>query len=255
MAESSPRVIVLGSGNVATSLGRAWEANGVVIAGFCNRRGIVPPGFTSTDAPCFKNPADIDVAADYALMAVRDEVIFDLIEQLPPHLTPVHFSGAQRNPEKGGVIWCAQSVQPNAPEHVGAIPMVVTANDEAEREALTALAGRISDELYPTTEEKRQKGHLTAVFAVNFTNHALAVAQELAKQAELPWDWFVPMIEAMSQGAIDGSAYDRQTGPGVRREEAIIRSQVKSLEAHPAWQQFYEAATASIQHLHDNTDS
>ena len=137
MADSAPRVIVFGSGNVATSLGRAWEANGVVIAGFCNRRGLVPPGFTSTDAPCFKHPADIDVAADYALMAVRDEVVFDLIEQLPSHLTPVHFSGAQRNPNKGGVIWCAQSIQPNNPEHVGTIPMVITANDEAEREALT----------------------------------------------------------------------------------------------------------------------
>ena len=63
------------------------------------------------------------------------------------------------------------------------------------------------------------------------------------------------MIEAMSQGAIDRSAYDRQTGPGVRREEAIIRSQLESLKAHPAWQQFYEAATASIQYLHDNSDS
>ncbi|MGB1123480.1 MAG: hypothetical protein ACPG08_08135, partial [Flavobacteriales bacterium] len=61
MANSTPRVIVFGSGNVATSLGRAWEASGVVIAGFCNRRGIVPPGFSSTNAPCFTNAADIDV--------------------------------------------------------------------------------------------------------------------------------------------------------------------------------------------------
>ena len=95
MADSAPRVIVFGSGNVATSLGRAWEASGVVIAGFCNRQGLVPPGFTSADASCFTNPADIDVAADYALMAVRDEVGFPLIEQLPSHLTPVHFSPAQ----------------------------------------------------------------------------------------------------------------------------------------------------------------
>jgi hypothetical protein len=255
MADNAPRVIVFGSGNVATSLGRAWEANGVVIAGFCNRQGIVPPGFKCTDAPRFKHPTEIDVAADYALMAVRDEVVFDLIEQLPAHLTPVHFSGALRNPDNGGVIWCAQSIQPNAPENVGTIPMVITANDETERDLLTALAGRISKHLYPTTEEKRQKGHLTAVFAVNFTNHALAVAQELAEQAELPWDWFVPMIEAMSQGAIDGNAYERQTGPGIRREEAIIRSQLASLQAHPAWQQFYEAATASIQYLHDKPES
>jgi hypothetical protein len=255
MPNGAPRVIVFGSGNVATSLGQAWEASGVDIAGFCNRQGIVPPGFTSTEARCFKIPADIDVAADYALMAVRDEVVFDLIEQLPSHLTPVHFSGAQRNPVKGGVIWCAQSIQPHSPESVGTIPMVITANEEAQRDALTALAGRISNRIFPTTEEKRQKGHLTAVFAVNFTNHALAVAQELAEQAELPWDWFVPMIEAMSRGAIEGKAHERQTGPGIRRENAIIQSQLESLRAHPDWQKFYEAATTSIQNLHDNTDS
>ena len=44
------------------------------------------------------------------------------------------------------------------------------------------------------------------------------------------------MIEAMSQGAIDGNAFERQTGPGIRREEAIIRSQLESLQGHPAWQ-------------------
>ena len=41
----------------------------------------------------------------------------------------------------------------------------------------------------------------------------------------------------------------------IRREDAIIRSQLESLRKHPAWQKFYEAATASIQNLHDNTDS
>jgi hypothetical protein len=79
----------------------------------------------------------------------------------------------------------------------------------------------------------------------------LAIAQKLAEEAELPWDWFVPMIESMSQGAIAGMASERQTGPGIRREDAIIRAQIKALEAHPAWQKFYEAATSSIQHLHN----
>ena len=127
-----------------------------------HRRILQPPrpcstGIHQCGCAVLQAPADIDVAADHALMAVRDEVVFPLIEQLPSHLTPVHFSGALRNPDKGGVIWCAQSIQPNNPEHVGTIPMVITANDEAEREALTALAGRISNQLYPTTEEKRQR--------------------------------------------------------------------------------------------------
>ena len=34
MADRTPQVIVFGSGNVATSLGRALEASSVVIAGF-----------------------------------------------------------------------------------------------------------------------------------------------------------------------------------------------------------------------------
>lgn len=251
MPEATPRVIVFGSGNVATSLGRAWEANGVAIAGFCNRQGVIPPGFTTTNAPCFSDPATIDADADYALIAVRDEAVFNTIDQLPPHLTPIHFSGAHRNPDRGGVIWCAQSVQPHKPELVHSIPMVITARDEQVRDELTTLAGRISNRLFPSTEEKRQKGHLTAVFAVNFTNHAIAIAQSLAEEAELPWDWFVPMIEATSQGAVAGKAIDRQTGPGIRREDAIIKSQLAALADHPTWQKFYETATESIQALHD----
>lgn len=251
MAEERPRVILFGSGNVATSLGRAWEASGVQIVGFCNRKGIVPPGFQSTHAPCFTHPGAIDVTADYALIAVRDEFVFPVIDALPSGLTPIHFSGAQRNPDTGGVIWCAQSIQPHAPEQVEHVPMVITAHDEATRIALTHLAGRISQHLFPTTEEKRQKGHLTAVFAVNFTNHTLAIAQQLAEQAELPWDWFIPMIEATSKGAIEGNAAERQTGPGFRREEAIVQAQIQALQDHPAWRKLYEAATESIQNLHE----
>lgn len=255
MADCPPSVIVFGSGNVATSLGQAWEASGVTIAGFCNRSGTVPPGFTSTEAPCFKTPEAINVKADFALIAVRDEFVFPIIDALPAGLMPIHFSGAQRNPDTGGVIWCAQSIQPQAPERVEEVPMVITANDDAVRDALTDIAGRISKRLFPSTEEKRQKGHLAAVFAVNFTNHALAIAQQLSAQAELPWDWFVPMIEAMSQGAVEGSAAARQTGPGFRREEAIIQAQLQALSSHPAWRKFYEAATESIQTLHKTPSS
>lgn len=255
MVDHQPRVIVFGSGNVATSLGRAWEANGVVIAGFCNRKGIVPPGFITTDAPCFTQPESIDVEADFALVAVRDEFVFSVINALPSGLTPIHFSGALRNPDTGGVIWCAQSIQPHAPELMKEVPMVITANDSATREVLTQLAGRISTRLFPTMEEKRQKGHLTAVFAVNFTNHALAIAQQLSSEADLPWDWFIPMIEATSQGAIEGNAAARQTGPGLRREEAVIQAQLQALSTHPAWRKFYEAATESIQSLHEKPDA
>lgn len=133
--------------------------------------------------------------------------------------------------------------------------MVITANDSATREVLTELAGRISTRLFPTMEEKRQKGHLTAVFAVNFTNHALAIAQQLSAEADLPWDWFIPMIEATSQGAIEGHAAARQTGPGLRREEAVIQAQLQALSTHPAWRKFYEAATESIQILHEKPDA
>ncbi|MBN30545.1 MAG: hypothetical protein CL845_00900 [Crocinitomicaceae bacterium] len=251
MPKDTTRVIVFGSGNVATSLGRAWESSGVVIAGFCNRAGVVPPGFISTKAPCFKKASEIDVIADYALIAVRDDVIFPMIDQLPQHLTPIHFSGAQPNPRRGGVIWCAQSVQPNNPGDAKNIPMIVTSNEEAISEKLMAFAKRISSHVLLTTEENRQKGHLIAVFAVNFTNHALAVAHELSEQAGIPWDWFVPMIDAMSKGAMDGKAYERQTGPGLRGEDAIISSQLKALKAHPTLQELYKATTASIQNLHD----
>ena len=86
------------------------EASGVVIAGFCNRKALFHRD-SPVRTPCFKHPADIDVRLIYALMAVRDK-------RFSPHRTaafaphPVHFSGALRNPDKGGVIWCARAFNP-----------------------------------------------------------------------------------------------------------------------------------------------
>ncbi|MFZ8836975.1 MAG: DUF2520 domain-containing protein [Flavobacteriales bacterium] len=250
MDNYSPRIVLLGSGNVATSLGQAWERNGAAIVGFCNRKGEIPAGFSTQDVPCFNHPSSIDVEADFALVAVRDEYVFSSIEALPSQLTPVHFSGAQSNPQNGGVIWPAQSIQLNDPEAIKKVPLVVTASDGVQLERITSLAQLISPIIHPTDAEKRMKGHLAAVFAVNFTNHAFAIAQRLAADADLDWDWFVPMIEATCIGAVDQKSEARQTGPGIRREEAVLSAQIQALQAHSPWREFYEAATHSIQNMH-----
>lgn len=250
MDSFNPRIVILGSGNVATSLGQAWEKNGAAIVGFCNRKGEIPVGFSTQDVPCFNHPSSIDVEADFALVAVRDEHVFSSIEALPSQLTPVHFSGAHPNPKNGGVIWPAQSIQPKDPEAIKKVPLVVTASEGGQLERITSLARLISPLVHSTTAEKRMKGHLAAVFAVNFTNHAFAIAQRLAADADLDWDWFVPMIEATCIGAVDQKSESRQTGPGIRREQAVISAQLKALDAHLEWRKLYEAATHSIQNMH-----
>ena len=173
--------------------GRAWEASGVVIAGFCNRRASfhsIHPADT-----VLQKPANIGLAADYALMAMPDEVVFDLIEQLPSHL-PCPFQRCRHNPNKGGSS-CAR-VRPLV--EIGHHLEMVIANDEAERDALTALAGPFQSALPNDRGEAPEGTFDGGVWSTSPTTHSLWL--ELAKQAELPWDWFVPMIEAMSQAPL-----------------------------------------------------
>ena len=96
---------------------------------------------------------------------------------------------------------------------------------------------------------QRLRLHLGAVWASNFTNHLLGVAQTLLAEAGLPFDLLHPLVRETIDKALAAqpSAFAVQTGPAVRHDAPTLATHQAALAAHPAWQSLYAAISASIQ--------
>ena len=76
-------VALIGKGNVARALGRAWQNSGINIAAYCNRTAELPEGLEHQDAFLTSDPSKIPSDVDAILVAVSDDAINDVIQQLP----------------------------------------------------------------------------------------------------------------------------------------------------------------------------
>jgi len=108
------------------------------------------------------------------------------------------------------------------------------------------LAENLSDSVQVITDEQRLKLHLAAVFANNFTNHMIVIAQKLAKENGLDAALLEPLLEKTFLRLKNNLAIELQTGPAVRGDIKIIEKHLKLLENHPEWQKIYSFVSENI---------
>ena len=246
---------LIGTGQIASTLGLAWEKQGIVFKAFGNRSCQKPIGFAESAAlitdDWSKIPADVDVI----LVAVSDDAIESVIELLPEGPLIIHFSGSTRTPSPhGAVLWPVQSIRREDFQEDASIPLVVSCSSAELESPVNQFASLISKDLTWLPEEARFKAHMAAVFAANFTNHCFALAQSLCEASNLPWEKFQPMLEVIIHRGMSGHAATHQTGPALRRDERVIRQHLELLENDPSIQNVYRCLTESIQRLHELDD-
>lgn len=245
---------IIGKGRVATTLGRAWESSGLSIGAFCNRSHEIPDGFTTLDALCVEDCSQLPSDINVAMIAVSDDAVPAIIDQLPSGIFSIHFSGSLPNPVNGAVIWPVQSVQAQTPEAVHSMPLVVTAHNALALEHAQQLATRISSSVIPLEESNRQRAHLAAVFGSNFSNHLFGLAQELCEEAQIPWELLQPLVSMTAQRALAGNSAKNQTGPAIRKDQKVIDAHLETLKNRPDLAALYRMLTESIQTNHPHTD-
>lgn len=240
---------LIGSGNVAHALGQAWSNKGIDIVACYNRkqepfewnRGLKPL------ASITLMPNNLDAI----LIATSDSAVFDIIEDLPDGPLIIHFSGALPLPNRPGAsIWPIQSVRKEKHQGNSMFPLVLNASDPSVEMRLIPFVERIATEYHCLSTEERQAVHLAAVFASNFSNHSLSIAQALTAEAGIPWSTFKPIVATLAEQGSQGNSFSQQTGPALRRDTNVIGSHRKALNQKPQWLALYDAMTSSIQDMH-----
>lgn len=250
------KIVCLGAGRLAHQLMPALEEAGCHIVQVYNRS----PFAAQELADKLKSTsftADITQVlpdADLYFLTVSDDAIKPVAAELKYLISSdaigVHCSGSMSLDvlpfkRKAG-FYPLQSFSANHEVSWRWIPLIITAPDEDIWQLLDAIAGQLSSSVYRMTDEQKSVLHVAAVFANNFSNHMLTLAENICKEHGLPFEILKPLILETFSKAILSGPRDSQTGPAVRRDQKTIEKHLYLLADHPQLTAIYKAITNSI---------
>lgn len=255
---ASLRIGLLGAGRVASQLGPALAAAGHQVV-FVWSRSPAPARALAAQLPgaeALPSLAPPLPLADVYLLAVPDAAVAPLLAgtQWPAGALVAHLAGSlplsvfDTQPSvRGGVFYPLQTFSPGRPLNWPTVPLCIEAADAPAESTLLALAHSLSQHVRRLASGPRLQLHVAAVFANNFTNHLLGIADFLLAEAELPAGLLAPLVRETVAKALANPPFAVQTGPAVRRDAPTLAAHAAALAAHPAWQALYAQLTASIQ--------
>jgi predicted short-subunit dehydrogenase-like oxidoreductase (DUF2520 family) len=252
------RIGLLGSGRVASQLGPALVAAGHHVV-FVWSRSLASAESLAAQLPQATALASVAAPlppADVYFLAVPDAAVAPLLASIawPAGALVAHVAGAlplsvfEQHPDvRGGVFYPLQTFSPGRAIDWATVPLFIEATGPAAEATLLGLAGSLSQHVRLLGSAQRLQLHVAAVFANNFTNHLLGIADALLAEANLPSTLLAPLVRETVDKALANSPFTVQTGPAVRQDAPTLAAHQAALAAHPAWQALYEQLTASIQ--------
>ena len=255
---ASLRIGLLGAGRVASHLGLALLAAGHHVPFVWSRTAAAAEALAAQlpGAQALTTLATPMPPADVYLLAVPDAAVAPLLAAAiwPAGALVAHLAGAlplgvfaTQPAVRGGVFYPLQTFSPGRAIAWPAVPLCIEATDPAAEALLLALAASISRHVLLLDSSQRLRLHVAAVFANNFTNHLLGIAEALLTEARLPPALLAPLVRETVEKALAHAPFGVQTGPAVRRDAPTLAAHHAALAAHPTWQALYTQLTASIQ--------
>ncbi len=257
-------MVVIGSGNVAWHLIRAFSSRGIEVLQLLGRNRDTTAAMSEYfGIPYIMNPKSLITDADIYLVTVQDDQIRAIAENLRlPGQLVVHtsgFTGLEAIREvsgKTGVIWPLQTLTRGKEVVFTSIPLFLEANSPESLETLRSFSALISDRVYVADSPTRQKIHLAAVIAGNLTNHLYTLSARILEQEQVPWDVLAPLIRETARKAAEGHPAESQTGPAVRQDIRVLEKHLDLLREEPEFREIYRLISENIiqKHHHGNEE-
>lgn len=232
------KIFLIGSGNVATQLGKALKLCGHEIV-FVYSRNIKHAAKLGTELKCTWGKTFDAIAlfpADVYIIAVKDDAIAEVIKQMPAikDKLVIHTSGAtdisvlKKKFKNFGVLWQVQTIQPRTKIDFKKVSLVIEAGSPAAEKMLKRLAAGLSEKVYSFNSKQRRVLHLGAVWVNNFPNHLYVLAEKLMKKYNLPFELFGPLMFSTVEGGLKNPKA-AQTGPAKRNDKKTMKAHLELL--------------------------
>lgn len=247
-------VVLLGAGNVAVHLFRAFSAaENIVVKQVYNHAERSLADFRK-QVPVTTSLTEL-TDADVYILALKDDAIAGTGAALKNKSGLVaHTSGAAsmdvlNQVKRSGVFYPLQTFSKEQALDYSRIPFCLEAEKEGDLQLLKELANAVSGKTFEVSSAQRKKLHLSAVFVCNFVNHLYAIGEEICRQNELPFEILQPLIAETANKVSRSSPANVQTGPAVRNDQTTINAHLELLAA-PENKEIYQLLTNAIQSFH-----
>lgn len=248
------RIVIIGTGNTASVLGRALIAAGHTIVQVIGRKeesaksiaGILNSSFST-------NYAALDREADIYLIAVPDIEISNVASWLRIERKLVVHTAASVEMEElsicsknYGVLYPLQTLRKEL-DYLPEIPFLVEGNTEDNGAFLFDFAGSISPRVQFATSNQRLMIHVAATMVNNFSNHLYELAENFCSNENIDFKLLLPLIQESATRIRKFSPAEMQTGPAVRNDLVTIQKHIEQLKPYPVHQEIYRLMSKSIQ--------
>lgn len=256
---TNKRIALIGAGNVATHLGKAWQQAGcTVVQVYSRTEQSASELATCLGVPFVTSLDEVCTDADIYVVAVKDAVLQELIPALVKGREAalfVHTAGSmpmavwQGVAPRHGVLYPMQTFSKAREVDFTSVSFFVEANHQADKEALKELAEALSPKVYEATSAQRTYLHMAAVFACNFANHMYTLSARLLEKNGLPFDAMLPLIDETARKVHGLHPHDAQTGPAIRGDENVMGKHLAMLADEPEVKEIYRIISDSIRKL------
>lgn len=247
------KIVMIGTGNTATVLGRKLRQAGheiVQVFGRNSNEASELAYLLDTESTNYWNV--VNRTADLYILAVSDIAVEDVFRELRlPGKTVVHTAASVSKEVLSdgaahyGVLYPLQSLKKDS-GYLPDIPVLIDASDKPTLAMLDLLAHSFSSRVVEAGDEARAKIHLAAVMVNNFSNHLYALVEKYCREEGLDFYLLLPLIKETAMRLDVVSPLKSQTGPALRGDHPTIEKHLALLENYPQLKRIYELMSESI---------
>lgn len=247
------QTVIIGSGNVAYHLAKAFTQNNIPLAQIFgrNEEDLKKISKELNISYSTKNLSD----ADLYIICVSDGSVENVSKLITKKDCLVaHTSGSLPKEiligeYRKSSFYPLQTFSKSKTLDYSKIPFFIETENAEDQKTLTNLASKISENVMKSNHEKRKYIHLTAVFACNFVNHLFSRAKEISDAQEIPFDYFLPLIDETVKKIHEIEPKSAQTGPAIRNDKRVLELHEQLLNDESL--EIYKTMNHSIKNMYD----
>ncbi len=228
-------IVILGSGNVATHLALTLSRQHNILTIYSRNPNNAEQLAHKIKTKATDKIIEIPAIADIYIIAVKDDAIRSVVDELPQlNGVVVHTTGsisieALNKFSDHGVFYPFQTFSKDKELDLSKVPILIEGNNEETLLKLNDLAGSVTNKVYTVNTGQRLMLHISAVFACNFVNYFYHIAETILKEADLPFELLLPLIDETAKKVHTTSPLQAQTGPASRNDKKTIQKHVDLL--------------------------
>ena len=245
------RVVLIGSGNVATSLAAAIKDKYQLVQIYSRRLENAKALAQMVGCDATHDLKHIAPDADVYIISVSDDAIASVIDAVPDNgalwlhtsgSTPIEVFAGKRH--RYGVLYPMQSFSKSRVTDMSKVHTFIEGDSSETTKEIADFATLLSLNVHEASSHERERLHVAAVFACNFANHMFTLSNEVLDEAGLPFDAMLPLIKTTVEKLDHMTPQQSQTGPAARGDLSIIEKHLSTLSGNK--RKIYDLLSRSI---------